>query len=745
MATATPVTNSPAEMWVAARLVAPHALADAALEHFDAMAANFLAPVETVEHGADGTLKVVTRLGEYKNFPDLARMFRSFADVRTTASLGFPLPDLVGGKAHVHVADPTPQQETVAAWCAERAARRHLDAGNDAPDPVIAILGTARAAALHPATISTETCKKYRTHGFTDLAFRWDEPNEKLITVAEQVAEIHHRTRHWTYPDSERPGGAQVVFCDAGVPNPDGSPSVYSTLTNLLVERGIARSEIAWIHDIVDPNRRQPLWDQVRSGHTRILIGSTMQMGVGVNIQTRLYAAHELTAPYRPDWLEQAEGRLIRQGNNNDRVEVHRYVTERTADANSWQILQRKAHFIAQAMSDPEQMTRDLRDESVATVAEEFATIAAIATGDQRHIELAALTAAATRLERAERAHHASRAAQGRQIGDAERNIGRLTDQIAVIDTLRPQDADPIAIGQQLVQMHWSQQTTMQLAGVTYDAHRGDGIRLEIPDTGIWTRIPGDRLHPEDQGRGLGQRILNLHERLPATRAEQVELIERARRQVDAERARPVPAEFPRRKELLETRQRRDQLRADLMPKPDQTDNTSAAVAGDDATAPLITEADTRPGRHPVFGDRQPPTAERFAWVAAYERYNPGLVVWGNRARGADAWAAAVSAFSLNPANWHPTRRHDIGQFHGVTLQARLDDTTIEIEPRHAYAKNGTYPTYTAQPGRIDPTGLSTWLAAQRAVADAERNSLHAHVTARHTPDSQQQTARFER
>ena len=472
-----------------------------------------------------------------------------------------------------------------------------------------------------------------------------------------------------------------------------------------------------------------------------------MQMGVGVNIQTRLYAAHELTAPYRPDWLEQAEGRLIRQGNHNPSVEVHRYVTERTADANSWQILQRKAHFIAQAMSDPEQMTRDLRDESVATVAEEFATIAAIATGDQRHIELAALTAATTRLERAERAHHASRAAQGRQLGDAERNIARLTDQIAVIDTLRPHDTDPVDIAQRLLQMHWNQHTTLQLAGVTYDAHRTDGIRLEIPDTGIWIRIPADRLHPEDQGRGLGQRILNLHERLPAARTEQVELIERARRQIDAERARPVPAEFPRRTELLETRQRRDQLRADLMPKPepDQHDGAGAAVAGDDPTAPTLDGTAAARSLHPVFGDRQPPTAERFAWVAAYDRYNPGLVVWGNRAHGADAWAAAVNAFSLNPTNWHPTRRHDIGQFHGVNLHARLDDTTIEIEPRHAYAKNGTYPTYTAHPGRIDPAGLSTWLAAQRAVADAERSTLHAQVTSRHMPNGQHQSARLER
>ena len=108
--------------------------------------------------------------------------------------------------------------------------------------------------------------------------------------------------------------------------------------------------------------------------------------------------------------------------------------------------------------------------------------------------------------------------------------------------------------------------------------------------------------------------------------------------------------------------------------------------------------------------------------------------MWGNRARGADAGAAAVNAFSLNPANWHPTRRHDIGQFHGVNLHARLDDTTIEIEPRHAYAKNGTYPTYTAHPGRIDPAGLSTWLVAQRAVADAERNNLHAQSPPRHNP-----------
>ena len=145
-----------------------------------------------------------------------------------------------------------------------------------------------------------------------------------------------------------------------------------------------------------------------------------------------------------------------------------------------------------------------------------------------------------------------------------------------------------------------------------------------------------------------------------------------------------------------------------------------------------------------MFGARQPSTEERFAWAGAYDRYNPDVVAWGNRARGAEAWAAAVNAFSLNPANWHATRGHDIGQFHGVILQARFHETAIEIEPRHAYAKNGTYPTFTAEPGRVDSQRLSAWLNSMWSLALTERAELQHHLRP-YRVGSSEQHPRFER
>jgi len=169
MATATPVTNSPAEMWVFARLVSPVALERAGIAHFDGFAANFLSPVATVEHTADRKLKMVTRLADYRNFPDLARLFRSFADVRQTDQLGFKLPELSGGQATVHLSPPTDQQLIVTDWATERVAGKHRHLLDGVRDPIVAILHATRAASLHPATISDEICARWATSGHPNL------------------------------------------------------------------------------------------------------------------------------------------------------------------------------------------------------------------------------------------------------------------------------------------------------------------------------------------------------------------------------------------------------------------------------------------------------------------------------------------------------------------------------------------------------------------------------------------------
>lgn len=753
-ATATPVTNSPAEMWVMARILAPNTLEKAGIRHFDGFAANFLSPVESIEHTAGGNLKVVTRLADYRNFPDLGRLFRSFTDVRETKTLGFKLPELDGGQAQVHLVPPTEQQLDVAAWARERAEKQHLELPDGVNDPVIAILGATRAAALHPALVTPAITARWATRSFPNLRLSWDEPNPKIIAAADKIAEIYHRTADVTYDGSSVPGASQVVFIDMGTPDPTGGPSVYSILTRELVGRGVKRGQIAWVHDYPDPAGRQPLWDQVRAGHVRVLIGSTAQMGVGVNIQTRLVAGHELTAPYRPDWLTQAEGRFIRQGNHHDVVELHRYVSKRTADATSWQILQRKAHFIQVAMSDPDTLSRDLRDESVQTPAEEYASIAALATGDHRHVELAALTGIITRLERAERAHAASKQNQRRSIDEAQRRIASLNAEIDVLNELHPVEANPVDVGQQLLRTP-SGVNNVTVAGVTFEVGRNwEGITLSLPGTSIWKSINNDRLDPHDGGRGLGTTVVNLIANIPHEIAGRQAAIVKQTRQLEAEQARPVPDQFARRAELNDARARHSELLAELHPREQAAPDAAAAGAGmhnvsptstptahmlPATTAPAIDATDVDEDLHPVFGDEKLSAAERMQWAGAYHWYDPSKITYaGNKAKGPDAWTSWVNALSLDPNNQHPARRHDIGKVAGVTLTAQFTATSVAIAPRNH--THPAFPAFIAEPGRINHDALSRWLANQRMQARVEMNAQRAAEIHRGRPPANSAT-----
>lgn len=166
---------------------------------------------------------------------------------------------------------------------------------------------------------------------------------------------------------------------------------------------------------------------------------------------------------------------------------------------------------------------------------------------------------------------------------------------------------------------------------------------------------------------------------------------------------------------------------------------STGADAADDPEPTPATVGDA----HPIFGQRRVTTAERFAWAGAYQRYDPLTIVhWGNRAKGPAAWAEAVNAFSRDPAVWNPERRHDIGQFHGVSLQARIDDTAIRIEPRHPYNRLGNYPAYTTTPGAVDIEHLAAWLHDQHRHATNELADLRtkhptaaAHPNRLHTPN----------
>lgn len=397
-ATATPVTNQISEAWVFARFLDPAALVRGGVDQFDAWAANFAQTITAVEVAPSGRgFRTVSRFARFTNVPELSRAFRAFADVRTAEQLDLPRPEIVGGKTTTVIVPADDDLRDFMTALVERSATvkkgRRLQKGDDT---VLAVASDGRVGSLDLRLAA-------KTTGFGP-AFG---PSPKIAAAAREIATRYHDSAATAYRNdrgepSPEPGGTQIVFCDHGVP---GSPrhDVYADLADALVERGVPRPEIAFIQTAGTHEQRAHLFQAVRDGRTRVLIGSTESMGVGVNVQTRLVASHILTPPWRPDQVEQAEGRILRQGNQNPRVELLRYVREGSYDAYTWQAIERKARFISQIMTAPDQLARQVVDEDA--VADEYAVLKAIATGDPRLLELAQLESRVTALERARAVH----------------------------------------------------------------------------------------------------------------------------------------------------------------------------------------------------------------------------------------------------------------------------------------------------------------------------------------------------
>jgi N12 class adenine-specific DNA methylase len=359
-ATGTPISNTMAEMYTLQRYLAPETLKEAGVEHFDAWAANFGEAVTALELAPDGSgYRMHTRFAKFVNLPELLSMFRSFADVQTADMLHLPRPAMKGGKPQITAAPSSPELKAYVEILVDRAQKLRTMKIDPSVDNMLKITGDGRKAALDMRLVSPTA----------------QAGDTKVIRAVEKICAA------WAAGKERRL--TQLVFCDLSTPNPDRF-NVYDEMREKLIARGIPAREIAYIHDAETDAQKKALFDSVNAGRIRIFLGSTEKMGAGTNVQKRLIALHHLDAPWRPRDIEQREGRILRQGNDNAEVEIHRYVTEGSFDAYMWQVLENKARFINQVMngSVTVRQAEDLEGGALT-----YAEIKAIASGNPAVME----------------------------------------------------------------------------------------------------------------------------------------------------------------------------------------------------------------------------------------------------------------------------------------------------------------------------------------------------------------------
>ncbi len=357
-ATGTPISNTMCEMYVMQTYLQKETLEQMGLSHFDSWAANFGEVTTALELTVEGSgFRFKSRFNRFVNLPELMSMFREVADVQTAEMLNLNIPKLRGGKAIIVETEPDFYVKDLMQEMVERADRIRNGAVSPNEDNFLKITHEARLL------------------GTDARLLRADAPNNpdgKLNKVVENV--------FYEYKKAEADGriGCQLIFSDIGTPG-GKEFDVYHYIKEELIEQGIPEEEIAFIHDAKTDKQRAALFREMRSGKRRILIGSTEKCGVGVNVQRHIVAIHHVDCPWRPDEIEQRDGRGLRQGNENKEVAVYRYVTKETFDAYNWSLIENKQRFISQVMTNQAvgRTCEDI-DEKVLSYAE----IKAIATGN---------------------------------------------------------------------------------------------------------------------------------------------------------------------------------------------------------------------------------------------------------------------------------------------------------------------------------------------------------------------------
>ncbi|MCL4743689.1 MAG: hypothetical protein KJZ54_15950, partial [Phycisphaerales bacterium] len=426
-ATGTPVSNTMVEMYTMQRFLDPAGLRSRGLEHFDAWAATFGEVIDTMEISPDGaSLRPRSRFAKFTNLPELQQMFRAFADVQTAGMLNLPTPKLETGKAIVVACPMSDEQHALQDQLVARYERLRSEKVDPREDNALAITTDGRKLATDARLLSPSAT---------------DFPGSKVNRLVENVADIWRRTAATR--------GTQMIFCDMGVHKTPWGYSVYDDVTEKLVAAGIPRSQIAAIGDADSDAKKQALFEKVRNGTVRVLIGSTQKMGTGTNVQQRLVALHHLDAPWKPAEVEQREGRILRQGNTNEEVAVYRYVTEGSFDAYMWQALETKARFIGQVITGNNAARRA---EDVGGQELSYAEVKAIASGNPAVLTLAEADAELQRLALLKKNHVDEQYVARRNVRDLPAKIARVSERLAGLDadraTVAAHAGDDIVIGE---------------------------------------------------------------------------------------------------------------------------------------------------------------------------------------------------------------------------------------------------------------------------------------------------------
>ena len=353
-ATGTPISNSMTELYTNMRYLQYNTLQRLGLGHFDSWAASFGETQTAIELAPEGTgYRAKTRFAKFFNLPELIALFKESADIQTPDMLKLPVPE---ADYENIVLKPSEYQQDMVHSLADRAEAVRDRKVQPNIDNMLKITNDGRKLALDQRLIN---------------AMLPDEENSKATTCVEKAFEIWEQTKEQK--------SAQLIFCDLSIPKGDGTFNVYEDIRDKLMAKGVPENEIAFIHDANTETRKAELFAKVRSGQVRFLLGSTAKMGAGTNVQDRLIALHHLDVPWRPSDIEQQEGRILRQGNMNDKVKIFRYVTEGTFDSYSWQLIENKQKFIGQIMTSksPVRSCEDI-DEAALTYAE----VKALATGN---------------------------------------------------------------------------------------------------------------------------------------------------------------------------------------------------------------------------------------------------------------------------------------------------------------------------------------------------------------------------